>query len=616
MLDRYDSIEFDTVEYLASSGGLSCPDSDARISYMQLSGYPQLEFNGGSTINGAGTDAINGSVYDPVIQSMLDDPTPVKMSITDHSFVTGSAFVTVDMELEGDLPPSGIMKLRVALLEDDLLYGSTPYHNVLRDMLPDVNLEIDTNGETQSVTIPITMSPTWDAANLRAVAFVQNDVDREILQSCNTQPTPRFSMRYFASGPRTVVSGRSHTFDETGLFNYGTHPDTYTVTLDTSGIPGDGSAYFIYLGEQFTTTTISLDPGQRAMFNVVIDNGSGTQGQALLTLHANSGGPSDRQLEYKMISGDTEVLIVDDDGAYDYESLYFIPALAGTGKSHATWDRTSTVLDGPTLANFDIVIWNCGWAFPTVDATDRAAISEYLDGGGNLFITGQDIGWDMYEQDFSVRTWYNTYLHAIYVSDDTNDLTLDGVAGTFTEGMALNIGGGDGANNQDYPSDIDPSDEFSTEIFTYSAGSNGGIMADTGTHRVVYFAFGFEAINNAADRAAVMEGIIGFLGGNAAPVGDGALPGAMALLGNTPNPFNPQTEISFFLASDSLVKLEVFDLRGHLVRTLEDGPRPAGQNEVKWDGRDDGGREVPSGGYFYRLTGSQETLTDKMMLVR
>jgi len=616
MLDRYDSIEFDCVEYMASSGGLSCPDSDLRNAYNSANAFPQMDFNGGSTVVGAGEDAINGSVYDPIVQSMLDDPTPVALTITDYSFNSLNAFITVEIELEGDLPPGSDMKLRVAILEDDLLYSGTTYDHILRDMLPDVPLTIDTDGQVQTETINFNFSSAWVVANTRAVAFVQDDQDRTIYQSCNTRPTPDYSLRYYAVGARTVIGSGAYTFGETALFNTGLNPDTYTVSLDTSGLPADGSAYFEYDGTQYTTASISLAPGERALFNVVLDPGTGSEGSVVLTLHSDSGMASDRQLEYKMISSDTDVLIVDDDGAFDYETLYFAPALAGTGKSHAIWNRSSTTVSGEELGNFDIVIWSCGFAFPTIDDTDRASLTEYLDGGGSLFITGQDIGWDLNDQGGAAADFYHDYLHATYVSDDTNDLTLDGVEGTFTEGLALNIGGGDGANNQEYPSDIDPRDELASEILTYTAGRNGGIMADTGVYRVVYLSFGFEAINNAADRAALMEGIIGFLAGDTSPVEGGNLPGAMTLLGNMPNPFNPQTEIIFTLAADTRVKLEVFDLRGRLVRTLEESLHPAGVNRVKWDGRTDEGREAPSGAYFYRLTGPEKALTDKMMLVR
>jgi len=615
MLDRFDSIEFDTIEMMASSGGLSCPDSDTRISYYQISGFPTLMWNGGNAMVGAGTDVINGSVYDPVVRNMLAEPTSLALTITDHSFVSGSAFISVNIELEGDLPAGSQMKLRVALVEDGLTYDATLYDNILRDMLPDIPLTIDTAGQTQTETINFEMG-AWRPDELRAIVFVQNDVDREIFQSCNTLPTPDYSMRFYAEGDRITIGASPHTFGNAALFNTGLNTDTYTVTLDTSGIPADGSAHFIYDGQELTSTSITLDPGQRALLNVVVDTGSEFEGTAVLNFHAESGLADDRSLDYKLIAAGADILLVDDDGAYDYETQYFLPALAGTGKSAATWDRSSTAITAEVLANFYIVIWQCGWAFPTVDAGDRAALSEYLDGGGNLFITGQDIGWEMYDEGGASVVWYNNYLHATYISDDTNDLTLDGVPGTFTEGLALTIGGGDGANNQEYPSDIDPRGDNAESILTYIAGKNGGIMADTGVHRVVYLAFGFEAINNAADRATLMEGIIGFLSGSAAPAPDGDTPRSLTLLGNTPNPFNPLTKINFFLPAAAEVKLEVFDLAGRRVRVLFDGPLPAGSNQVAWDGRNEDGQDTPSGAYFYKVTGPQETLTAKMMLVR
>ncbi len=90
----------------------------------------------------------------------------------------------------------------------------------------------------------------------------------------------------------------------------------------------------------------------------------------------------------------------------------------------------------------------------------------------------------------------------------------------------------------------------------------------------------------------------------------------MALLGNNPNPFNPLTRISFRLADETRVKLQVYDLHGHLVRTLADENLPAGLNSLEWDGRDEDGRAMPSGAFFYRLTGPGRTLAGKMMLVR
>jgi len=70
---------------------------------------------------------------------------------------------------------------------------------------------------------------------------------------------------------------------------------------------------------------------------------------------------------------------------------------------------------------------------------------------------------------------------------------------------------------------------------------------------------------------------------------------------NYPNPFNPQTVLPLALARAQTVDLAVYDVAGRRVRTLLSGPLAAGDHEVRWDGRDDAARELPSGTYFARL---------------
>jgi flagellar hook assembly protein FlgD len=85
---------------------------------------------------------------------------------------------------------------------------------------------------------------------------------------------------------------------------------------------------------------------------------------------------------------------------------------------------------------------------------------------------------------------------------------------------------------------------------------------------------------------------------------------------NTPNPFNPRTVIRFDLGRESRVRLEVFDVAGRLVRVLQDGRLPAGNHVAAWDGRDDHGRQLSSGTYFYRLDDGDQELTRKMLMLR
>lgn len=93
-------------------------------------------------------------------------------------------------------------------------------------------------------------------------------------------------------------------------------------------------------------------------------------------------------------------------------------------------------------------------------------------------------------------------------------------------------------------------------------------------------------------------------------------PATFALLGAVPNPFNPQTTIRFLLPADQRAHLALYDVQGRLVRQLWDGLRPAGLNQVTWDGRDRQGRAVASGTYFARLQSGSASSVKSMVLVR
>ena len=93
-------------------------------------------------------------------------------------------------------------------------------------------------------------------------------------------------------------------------------------------------------------------------------------------------------------------------------------------------------------------------------------------------------------------------------------------------------------------------------------------------------------------------------------------PRLVALAQNYPNPFNPSTTISFNLPRSGQVKLQVYDARGHLVRTLVDGRAAAGPHTEVWDGRDNSGRQSASGVYMYRLTAGELVQQKKMTLVK
>lgn len=89
-----------------------------------------------------------------------------------------------------------------------------------------------------------------------------------------------------------------------------------------------------------------------------------------------------------------------------------------------------------------------------------------------------------------------------------------------------------------------------------------------------------------------------------------------ALIGNYPNPFNPETMIKVDIANSGQAKLEVFNVKGQLVKTLVSGSIKAGSYAYKWNGYDNNNNPVCSGVYFYRLSTGGKCLTNKMLMLK
>ena len=103
--------------------------------------------------------------------------------------------------------------------------------------------------------------------------------------------------------------------------------------------------------------------------------------------------------------------------------------------------------------------------------------------------------------------------------------------------------------------------------------------------------------------------------------GKGGVPGTrkpmvFGMSQNYPNPARNETVIAYTLASGTTVKLEVYDLSGRKVATVESGAKTEGVHEVKYDLRGEDGKALPAGVYVYRLTAGSDVATRKMVVTR
>jgi len=138
---------------------------------------------------------------------------------------------------------------------------------------------------------------------------------------------------------------------------------------------------------------------------------------------------------------------------------------------------------------------------------------------------------------------------------------------------------------------------------------------DTGTYELTIRGRCTSLLDRLVDSAKVMLFVLPVTG-----VDDGGdppnAPDKFALFQNQPNPFNPETEISYYLPEGCEVKLTIYNILGRRIRTLFDGYQNVGTNTIIWDGKDDQGNQVSSGIYFYRLQAGEFNQTRKMNLLK
>jgi len=92
--------------------------------------------------------------------------------------------------------------------------------------------------------------------------------------------------------------------------------------------------------------------------------------------------------------------------------------------------------------------------------------------------------------------------------------------------------------------------------------------------------------------------------------------GAFILYPNYPNPFNPNTNISYSIPRESPVKIIIYDLLGREISRIVDEVKTEGLYKVQWDGRNTYGLNVSSGVYIYRLITDIYSYSRKMVLLR
>lgn len=210
-----------------------------------------------------------------------------------------------------------------------------------------------------------------------------------------------------------------------------------------------------------------------------------------------------------VLIGESSVLLIDDDNGRRNVEGFYTHILKNFQVPYLRWDHAQLgTPPAETLQHFPLLIWFCEWAFPSLDPDDRLVLQRYLDYGGSLFISGQDIGWDLADPAADIKNqyseeteqFYRQYLHSYFQSDNSFSSDVVGMPGSIGQGLNFPIYQPRIAFHFQFPDWIKAAEDARL-CFQYDKNKGAGVLF-LGEHNVLNLGFGFEAIaasQNASD---------------------------------------------------------------------------------------------------------------------
>jgi uncharacterized repeat protein (TIGR01451 family) len=372
-------------------------------------------------------------------------------------------------------------------------------------------------GGTRSVTLTVRISPTLRPS----VTSIVNDQvrvtsDQHANTSGSPHTTPIAPAHSVAVTPATQTDGTrvGQSLDYVvHLRNLGFNADSYTVavsgnTFPTTVVDASGAPL---------TTTPTVAPGAttdiRVRVAVPATAANATTDHATVTATAVADATATGSATVNTIAVAASTLLVDNDNNDPDVKAPYQQALTDSGTPFSFWDLSvDQNLPQNYLNAHKNVVWFTGASYPGPLLPYEASLKAYLDQGGRLVLTGQDI----LDQAAGTTAFVHDYLHVNWDGTEAqNDLAtanVNGVPGSpVSNGVGtvpLDLSVLNGAQFSDQITPVAPG----TPAFTDDSGKPDGLSVDTGTYKVVFLAFPFEEYGTAAQKADLVTRVLGFFG--------------------------------------------------------------------------------------------------------
>ncbi|MEM2869678.1 MAG: tandem-95 repeat protein [Thermoplasmata archaeon] len=180
----YFPVRFIGIEWHPTSDAYGTQETDARVSYYGVGGYPTAVFDGVSTYVGGSTDPNSQAVYDAYKTRIDARPATSSFSIElEAKLINDVATQVVVNVTQVDTSLAQNLRVRAVILEDlKLTHNQGVLRYTVRDVIIDSALAIS-NGQTRSATGNGTVGSGWDTSRLAVAAWVQTETTKEVLQS-------------------------------------------------------------------------------------------------------------------------------------------------------------------------------------------------------------------------------------------------------------------------------------------------------------------------------------------------------------------------------------------------------------------------------------------------
>ena len=624
---RVNIINVHTGSYSVPSGGQ--PDfrtsfGSSLASNAGVTGFPAGTINR-HQFSGASGLAISRSAWEMGSDSIFPQISPVNVGMT-STFDTATRELTVEVELYyTDNSPSGTNYINVAFLQNHVYAyqnggGSNYDHkHILRYLITGQwgdTVTSTTQGSLVSRTYNYTVPDEYNGivceiSNCEVTVFVSETQTGEIFTGVTAGADGGSN-----NGGAALCLGEITTVSE--AFLESTAADTNTFTLNATSFlegteemkfflsgnaPPDWDAYFEINSTVYTDTAIlNLTKSVPETVSVIVIPGNTPELCSYSLSMQSTNYPQAPVVikEISVISGITDLVVTGSGSsgngiAYNWESEY-TDGLDYAGNQTYASTTAGIMQQGISAGEFsgvNNVFLNIGWSFPTLTDAEANALMSFLDNGGNLFISGQDIGWDIMSGSqyangtATTQHFFTNYLHAGYVDDgSSSNSTLSIFPGDtvfpLSSGSSItDVYGGM------YPDQISASGG-AIPVFYYNTDTTkiAGIRYSNGTYKIVYIGVGVEMLLNNSIKNAIIKDAHNWFYNLPADIQPKAKAIPAEQVSVYPNPFQNQFTIEACSTSGGII--EIMDICGNIIKKVEIAPGSEIHEKISLDSREQG----------------------------